>query len=233
VVASVLPVPRRRSPVAGSRRIPASQFRRRGRELNRPLAALTRPPKIFFRDAGGLVPAAPALSFFGPLKNILLARAGRLPSRPITPACLPAPEHTEPDPATGDPPPARSTPWTPSPPAQRPSSAPSQAVARRLPRRSPPTSTAAGQSALAAPDRSLGGGGMTSSLRSEPSRRPRRADPTARRACSALRRSPSDARLLRARRPWSPGLLVGCGALSVRRHEPALAGYPADQPFVG
>jgi hypothetical protein len=59
--------------------------------------------KIFFRPRATPFGAgfAGALSF--PLENIFAARAARLPSRPITPAFLPAPEHTtDQDPATGN-----------------------------------------------------------------------------------------------------------------------------------
>ncbi len=56
-----------------------------------------------FPSRGRLEPAAPALPLLCPLKNILPARAGRLRSRPMTPACLPAPgDTTNQDPGAGD-----------------------------------------------------------------------------------------------------------------------------------
>jgi hypothetical protein len=56
-------------------------------------AALTPGGQELFR-ARSTPQAAPAQSPCLPAEKLLAPRAGRLPSRPITPACLPAPKHT-------------------------------------------------------------------------------------------------------------------------------------------
>ena len=234
MVASVLPVARRRSPVAGSRRIPACQFRRRGRERNRPLAALTPAVQDLFPGRGrpgagcaGAVLSLPAekhLAQPGPAgcpPALLRLRAFR---RRNTPNQTPPPGTTHP---------RRSTPWTSPPPPQPPSPAPSRVAVpdhpgrghlhRRLRAGLPGLRRTAPRVVERRPRSSV----------LIPSRRAHRAD---RRPVSMLRAlgdlwvpavSPGHTRHSR------PGYLADCGAVGVWRHEPALAGYPADQPFVG